>query len=66
MATSYKFDGIFYLILGLILVLFEWWYLKNNTGIEPYNGFNTLQYIWLIFGIILILVSVYILISNRN
>jgi len=62
--TSYKFDGWFYLVFGLLLLWTEWWVLSSGKIKDQYVGWRMGQYVWLIFGGALTVLGTYILANN--
>ena len=58
-----NFDGLFYLLFGLLLLWAESSVLNSKLP-EPYIGWRISQWVWLIFGGTLVFLGIYILSNN--
>lgn len=62
--SAATFDGWFYLVFGIIIVVMQYIIIKSTKGQQIYVGYNNFQILWLIFGLLLIINSIYVLIKN--
>jgi len=60
------FNGVISIIMGMLLIFIEINVENCTSKLEAYVGCKALNYLWLIFGIGLIIIGFYILVNNNN